>query len=311
LKNGNFIDGEIKSMEHNLLNIDTDYGDKDFIIEWEEIREIHTGDYYYIYTADGTIYYGWLRSSSDTTINIISRDGTLNTCKQLDIIRLMEINEGFKNRINGGFDIGLGLAKANNFRKLTGSANIGYKAEKWYGKAYASTLFSSQDKAEQIRRSEGGMDLRYRFYKDWALDPSMHFLTNTEQKLLLRSSLKLGIGKYLIHRYYGYWGIGAGLNRNIERFSNETPDRNSWEGYFGTEVDLYDIKDLDLFLRSIAYPSFTESGRWRADLNFNIKYKLPLDFYIKVEFTLNYDNKPAEEASNTDYVLQIGFGWSW
>jgi hypothetical protein len=34
LPNGNFIDGEIKSMDQGLLKIDTDYGDKDFVIEW-------------------------------------------------------------------------------------------------------------------------------------------------------------------------------------------------------------------------------------------------------------------------------------
>lgn len=139
----------------------------------------------------------------------------------------------------------------------------------------------------------------------------MNFLSNTEQKLSLRSSLRLGIGKYLVYKSHGYWGIGAGINRNIERFSNETPDRDSWEGYFGTELDLYDIKDLDLFSNFIAYPSFTHRGRWRADFTFHIKYNLPLDFYIKTEFSLNYDNQPADEAGDIDYVLLLSFGWSW
>jgi hypothetical protein len=53
----------------------------------------------------------------------------------------------------------------------------------------------------------------------------------------------------------------------------------------------------------------TESGRWRIDYSFDTKYDLPLDFYIKVGFTLNYDNQPVAGASKTDYVFQTTFGW--
>ena len=83
------------------------------------------------------------------------------------------------------------------------------------------------------------------------------------------------------------------------------------EGFFGTELNLYDIGDLSLVTKVIAYPSFTESGRWRTDFNFDAKYDLPLDFYIKAGLTLNYDNRPVEGASETDYVFQTGFGWEW
>ena len=311
LKNGNFIDGEIKDMEQNLLRINADYGDKDFIIEWDEIREIYTSTYFFVYLADGDLQYGWLRSTSDTTLNIVSSSGEIQSHPINEILKLRGINQGFRNRFNAGFDVGFGLAKANNLRRLTINGNAGYKAEKWHGKAFISTHNSIQDKTEQIKRYEGDLHFRYLFYKDWALDPAMNFLSNTEQKLALRSSLRLGIGKYIIHKSRGHWGIGAGINRNIEQFSNETPDRNSWEGYGGTEVDLYGLNDLEIFSKLMAYPSFTQSGRWRADFNFNIKYKLPLDFYIKLDCTMNYDNQPAIEASDMDYVVQLGFGWSW
>ena len=311
LPNGNLIDGEIKNMENGLLKISADYGDKDFIIEWGEIKQIFTTTYFFIYKSDGAILYGWLRSVSDSTIHILAKDGEISSCKPKDILKLREMNEGFRNRFNAGFDVGMALAKANNMRKYTVNANAGYHAEKWYGKAYVSALGSTQDYTEPVRRFEGHADYRYLFYKDWALDPSINFLSSTEQKLELRSSLKLGIGKYILRKSYGYWGVGAGVNRNMEQFSNDTPDRDSWEGFFGTEVNLFDVKDLDFFAKATAFPSITENGRWRVDMNFNVKYDLPLDFYVKLDFTMNYDNQPADEASETDYVLQLGFGWSW
>ena len=74
---------------------------------------------------------------------------------------------------------------------------------------------------------------------------------------------------------------------------------------------MYDVGDLSLLSRAAAYPSFTEAGRWRAEMSFDAKYDLPLDFYIRLGFNLNYDNRPVEGASETDYVFQSGIGWEW
>ncbi len=311
LPNGNTIEGEIKGMQNNLLTIDTEYGDKDFIIKWDQIKRVYSTTYFYVSMSNGTSQFGWLSSISDSTIGILNTSGMIDSCDQVDIFRLREINKGFANRFSAGFDMGMGLAKANNMKKLTANAKVGYRAEKWIGQAYASALSSSQDNTEPIRRIEGHTDFRYIFYKGWALDPSINFLSNTEQNLELRSILKLGINKYILRKRHGYWGVGAGGNRNMEQFSNDTPDRNSWEGYFETEVRLFDVKDLELFTKTTAYPSFTESGRWRIDFNFNITYDLPLDFYVNLDWTVNFDNQPAEGASETDYVFQLGLGWSW
>jgi hypothetical protein len=81
------------------------------------------------------------------------------------------------------------------------------------------------------------------------------------------------------------------------------------KAYFGSELNLFDIGDLSLLSNIWAYPSFTENGRWRTDFIFDAKYDLPLDFYIKVGFTLNYDNRPAVKGKETDYVLAFSVGW--
>ena len=68
---------------------------------------------------------------------------------------------------------------------------------------------------------------------------------------------------------------------------------------------------LSLLTQIVAYPSFTESGRWRSDFSLDAKYDLPLDFYVKLGYTLNFDNRPAEGSVKTDYVFHTGFGWEW
>jgi hypothetical protein len=79
----------------------------------------------------------------------------------------------------------------------------------------------------------------------------------------------------------------------------------------GSELNIYDLGDLNLVFDLIVYPSISESGRWRSDITFDIKYDLPFDFFIKLGTTLNYDNQPVLETENLDYVLHSGFGWQW
>jgi hypothetical protein len=69
------------------------------------------------------------------------------------------------------------------------------------------------------------------------------------------------------------------------------------------------VGDLDLFSTITIYPGLNIPGRFRTDFRTDIKYDLPFDFYIRLGYTLNYDNKPAEGASENDYVLQTAFGW--
>jgi hypothetical protein len=36
-----------------------------------------------------------------------------------------------------------------------------------------------------------------------------------------------------------------------------------------------------------------------------------LDFFVKMGVSVNYDNRPAGDAPETDYVFNISFGWEW
>ncbi|MEJ2005849.1 MAG: DUF481 domain-containing protein, partial [Cyclobacteriaceae bacterium] len=98
---------------------------------------------------------------------------------------------------------------------------------------------------------------------------------------------------------------------NNENYFNDEDDRQSTEGWFGTELNLYDIGDFSRMTKVLAYPSFTQSGRWRSDFNIDLQYDLLLDFYIKSGLTLNYDNQPVPGSPTTDYIWPTSFGWEW
>ncbi len=311
-KNGNYIVGEVKSMDRNTLKIETDYSDDDFTIEWDGIREIYTETFFLITLTDGSRYNGHLKSTGPGKIQILTDEGETLEVDLVEIVLLDGVDQGFWSQFYASIDFGLDVTRANNFSQISMRSNAGYIAKRWQLDANYNAYFSRQDEIDDIRRTDGGGTFKYFLPHDWYPLASIDFLSNTEQQLQLRSTGKAGLGKYLIHTNFLYWGFSAGANYNNENFmADSLPDRRSWEGFLGTELNMFNTGDLSLLTNIVAYPSFTESGRWRTDFKFDAKYDLPLDFYIKMGLTVNYDNQPAPGSPETDYVFHTGFGWEW
>jgi len=310
LKNGDVIVGEIKTLDKGVLTIETDYSKNDFTIEWSGIKEIYSKTRFLITLTDGRRINGNMRTTEGGTKVVISDADTVRTETVLaDIVYLKGVKSSFWSRVSASIDIGLGLTKANNLRQYSARTNLGYLADKWQATLFYSDLRSKQDSITETKRTELGASFRYFLPHDWFLNASPDFLSNTEQALKLRFTGKLGGGKYLVHNNKTYVAAGAGLSFNNETFTNETPSRNSLEAYFGGEVNLFDVKDFSLLTNVYVYPSLTESGRWRTDFSLDTKYDLPLNFYLKLGGTLNYDNQPAVKGKETDYVLNFSVGW--
>ncbi|HBH05339.1 MAG TPA: hypothetical protein DDX92_01895 [Flavobacteriales bacterium] len=296
-------------MDRGVLSIETDYSDSDFKIEWEGITQIYTETVFIITLSNGERYYGPLKSENDSSIQIIDSEGTV-LIPITEVVHLTSVEQGFWSRLSLEIDFGFSFAKANNMQQYSTRSYIGYTTQKWMLDGSYNQVRTSQDSVETIQRTDATFNFTYIFPKDWYAKAGISFLSNTEQKLDLRTTGKLGIGNYLIHSNSSYWAFEGGAAYNNENFAGESDDRQSFEGYLGTELNMYDAGDLSLLTKLYVYPSITESGRVRADFNFDIKYDLPKDLYIRLGYSLNYDNQPIEGGSDTDYTLQTGIGWS-
>lgn len=310
LKNGDVIVGEIKSLEKGILTVKTVYSKNDFAIEWSGILEIYSKSVFLITLTNGTRFNGSFKTIKDKNIIVIeTHEGKQAETSLADIVFLKGLKSDFWSRADANIDLGFTFTKANNLRQFSVRSGFGYLADKWQLNLYYNDVRSKQDNVAQTKRTEGGPNFKYFLQKDWYLNASLNFLSNTEQALKLRTTGKLGAGNYIVHTNKSYWGVGGGLSYNNESFTNNTEKRNSLEGFAGSELNLFDIGDLSLLSSLYIYPSITESGRLRTDFTVDSKYDLPLDFYIKIGLTLNYDNKPAIIGNETDYVFIFSIGW--
>jgi hypothetical protein len=312
--NGNYDIGEVKSLDRGVLTFKTEYSDSDFKIEWAGVKEIYTVSYFLITLSDGSRFNGFINSTTDGNVEITTSEGEKRIAKHDEIVWLEDIDVGFWSKLYASIDVGFDIAKSNNLRQVSTRATLGYFAERWSLDLSYNTLFSRQDNTENINRTDGNLNFKYFLPGSWYPYAALNFLSNTEQSIELRSTGNIGFGKYFVHTNRSYWGVNLGVNYNNERFSIEaSPERRSWEGAIGSELNLFDIGDLDLLTRLIFFPGISESGRLRSDFNFDARYEMPFDddFYIKFGITLNYDNQPVEAGKETDYVLSTGFDWEW
>lgn len=313
--NENIIVGQIKNMDKGVLTIETEYSKSDFTIEWEGVKEVYSSSYFLFTTSQGLRINGSIRSIGDDMLELSDGEGNLITVEISDLVYIKSIDQNFFSRFNARIDLGYSLTKANNLEQFTVNSRFSYIVDLWSLEMYYNSLFSRQDSIKDIERYDAGLTYRYFLPKDWFLASELTFLSNTEQALDLRSNLKAGLGKFLIHTNKSYLGVGGGASANVEEYDatadEEVNNRESWELYVGTDLNLYDIGDLNLFLSVFTYAGVTEKDRIRVDGRFDAKYDLPLDFYIKAGVTVNYDNQSAIQSNQTDYVLTTGFGWEW
>ena len=311
LKSKNVITGEIKKLSKGVLTMETSYSDSDFKIDFDQIEFMIIQRKCLLLLTQGRRRFGNVTTSEDGLVEITLVDGTKEVYKFDDIIGLDEIEENFWKRISGTLDFSLTLSKANSLSQFNVGGGVDYMDEKWGIRARVNLLNSDQDNSEQTERTDGQLEF-FRFLpRNRYLLGEMSYLSNTEQALEGRIRPSLGIGKFLVSTKKMYVGVALGYAYSIENYFDSSFDKTSSEAFINASLNMFDFDDISLDSSLNISPSLSESGRWRIDYDINVKYDLPLDFYIKLGFTLNFDNQPVSSGNDLDYIFITGFGWEF
>ncbi|KFC60620.1 hypothetical protein FEM08_06620 [Flavobacterium gilvum] len=300
--------GEVKSMSNNILTVETKYSDEDFKIAFDKVIRLKLVNKYSIYLVDGASFFGTLRSNKDSEVTITS-DDTIRDIRIAKIVSLNKIETEFWKHFTGAFDFGYNLTKENNSQQLTFSLQLNYVSEKWIHTAKYDELYTVQDGVDDINRVDLDLDTKRYYKNNWFFNSNFSFLSNTSQSIEGRYSPSIGMGNYLVRNNKLYFLVGGGLTYNIEKYFDSVDNKNSFEAVLTTQFNAFNLKDIDINTTVSMFPSLSEKGRFRTDVDFSFKYDLPLDFYIKASVNANYDNQPSQNSTKLDYVFSTGFGW--
>jgi hypothetical protein len=310
MTNGDKLVGEVKTLMQGVMKFETDYSDKDFAIEWNQVAEIYTSTYFIISLSDGRRVNGTLRTDpTDSSRVLILEPGGMQSARRMDIVYLKEVEDTFFGRLDASIGLGITITTENKLQQLSTRGNIGYTGRFWRSNASIDLLRSVQRDTIRTRRLEVALVGQLLLQNSWFLALSANFLQSDEQKYKLRTTTDFSGGNLIINTNKIYLAASGGLAWNNEEFTDDTPVRNSLEGKAGFELNLFDIEDFSLLTNAYAFPGITEKSRVRFDFKIDLKYDLPRDFYIKLGYTHNFDNQPAAGASKHFYKFDTTLGW--
>lgn len=311
LKNNDVLAGEVKSFANGVLILETSYSDEDFKIEFNKVKGLIIQRKCLVILTKGRRRFGNIRTDKEGIVVVTTDDNTVEYFKLEEVIALEEVDDNFWSRIKGSIDLGYNFTKANNNSQFTIGGNLNYIDKLWLIEGDISLLNSRQDDADKTKRTDANLELIRILPKKWYLLGDVSFLANTEQALDGRVSPSISFGKFLISSNKLYLGLSVGLTYNIEDYVDESLNKTSSEAVISASFNMFDFEDIDLNTGIKFYSSLSEKHRFRADYDIILKYDLPLDFYIKTGFTLNFDNQPAIEGNDFDYIFTSGFGWEF
>lgn len=314
MRNGDRVTCEIKKLERGQLKVSTD-GMGTVYIEWEDIAQIASRERFIVELVSGERVQGTLAMPFDDGTLLVSDEGeqrrlAMNQIVWVDPLKLDEIR---LKRWDGSVSAGFDATKANSDRSLTAEFDARLREEKYLLNFDASWYSRSQDGAEDSTRATFNTTYR-RYLEDrwyWSLLGGLE--RNDELGIDLRTLAGGGYGRFLVQTGRSLWSATAGAVLNQEQRAGGEDAETNIEALLATTFEFYtyDTPKTSLATSLLLFPSLTESGRLRSNLEVSLRRELITDLFVELSLYDSYDSEPPLEGEKNDYGIVTGLGYTF
>jgi hypothetical protein len=312
LANGDRITGEVKKLERGQLELSTD--DEGTIeIEWDKIVALESKAHYDVGMQDGSRFFGSLESGDPRVLVIVESTGRV-LLPMADVTLIAPIGSTFWRRLDGSLDFGFSYTHSSRIAQLNLSSYTVYRRPAFEARLNASGTLTQngQDNSHDDRGIIQASYIRFRGQRLF-VSAGAGFETNESLGLVLRSQVAVAAGPRLVNTNRAQMSIGAGIAANEERSLGVEP-RTNLEGIvaFRQSYYSYDRPKTNVDIGFQYYPSFSDWGRQRMQLDASAKREFWKDVYISITLYDTFDSRPpAAGAAHNDVGVVLSFGWSY
>jgi hypothetical protein len=313
LRRGDHISGDIVSMEYGVLVLKTD--DMSTVnIEWQAVKSVTSKFAFGVEVRSGARFYGPISTTPDGATLIVGSDADITKIPMADVERISRYSYEFWDRITGNLSAGFSYAKSSGISVGNFNLNADYRSTKVDGTLTASSNVT--DSPEEGRTQRDRIASIVYFLQPsrnlWALLGSLE----RDQQLGIDARLLGGaaLGRRFVQNSLTELTGAVGVVGTEEWATGGSGAKGSVEGFLGASWQVFKFTEPEtrLILGLSLYPSFTESGRWRATGNLSLIHKFAGDFTLGLEGYWSYDNRPPEEtAEKSDYGVTFNLGYSF
>jgi Protein of unknown function, DUF481 len=207
-----------------------------------------------------------------------------------------------------------------NYTKSSGVAQLNLNSDTIYRKPASSMRLTAsltqtrkdEEEGHDDRATLEGWYLRYPWQR-WFITAGGRFESNESLGLELRSQVGAAVGPRLVNSNRAQLTLGAGLAANDERGVDVEATQNV-EGLllFNTSFYTYDRPKTNLDLSLQYYPSLSNAGRQRLQLDVAIKREFWKDLFVGFNLYNSYDSRPPNPTADTNDVgVVLSIGWTY
>ncbi len=312
LANGDRITGEITRLERGKLEFKTDdIGTLD--LEWDKLVSVVSRRLVEVETTDGRVFLGTLESTIMRWLSVVTATG-VNPVAMSDVAQMTAIGRSFWRKLDGSFDAGF------TYSKSSGVAQLYVNSETFLRRPRSETRLTfglTQTQTDE----ETGSDDRAAFEGQYVHYPWVRRFvtvigrieTNESLGLELRAQIGGAIGPRLIYTNRALMSIGAGMVFNDEQGVDAERTQNlDALIVFRAEYYTYDRPKTNLYLRTQSYPSLSNLGRHRLQLDASAKRELWKDLFLSLSVYDTFDSQPPNaDAADNDVGVVFSVGWTY
>jgi hypothetical protein len=314
LRNGDRVTGEIKKLDRGQLSLSTNSMGT-IGIEWKDIERVTSKELYVIELEDGSRIDGRLGATLDGGQLVVTYGADARVVQMDDVIWIdpLKIDGSRFKRWDGSISAGVDATKANNDSSLSMAFSARRRAEAFRIDLDSSVYSRSQDGTEDSLRANFGGAYRRLLPERWFWAAVANAERNDELGIDLRTLAGGGFGRYLVQTGRSLWSVTGGtVLVNEQRAGNESSETNV-EGFFSTAFEFftYDTPKTSLTTILSVFPSITDAGRVRGNLDITLRRELVKDLFFDLSFYQSYDSEPPDEGQSSDYGIVTSLGYSF
>lgn len=313
LANGDHITGEVVRLDRGQLEFKTD--DAGTIrFEWDKIASLVTNRQVELVMTDGGRLLGTLGTGANGTLTVTGPDGTV-AVEMTRVAVMQAVGRSFWRQIDVSIDAGYSYTRSSGIGQLNVNANASRRRPAEVTRISLSLTQTRRDDEEGRRDDRGALDLSYGHFlwSRWFVVGMGRFESNESLGLTLRSQAAFAAGPSLVNTTRTQLMVGAGMAFNDERGVGVEPTQNV-EGLFSVRMsyDTYDSPTTNVAASLDYYPSVSDPGRHRLQLDASVRREFWKDLYLATSVYNTFDSRPPNPEANTNDVgLVVSVGWSY
>ena len=345
--NGDQITGAVNAMTAGKLSVSTSYAGT-INIKWRDVKQIESRYLYEVRLDDGERIYGRFTANDIENKFSLRVAGSERQFDTDDIVEVRSIEEELADKLD--LQVSTQFDVDPNSKKLVFYAAGTYDVRG--GRTnFSARVNDTKNTVDGVTETSNAswLQISREFWRERGTAQSYRVLnarydTNDELGIAHRGSVGVGLGRYLINDLGHELAVSGGIQGVQERRPDceEQKSIKSMALFVGTTFDdgedqldkralkkcydaelflnlkwhLYSFQrlDMDISLIGNTYPSLSDWGRIRGDLNLLISWELFDSFYWTVNAQTEIDNagdREDESLSNSDYTLSTGITWKY